>query len=524
MSSSSEKPPRKVIRLKRDTAPQGEASQQAAPAGKRKPLRHSDYNRTRARKSAPEAGQPGREPEGGGEGGKPRTSRPGGPAAAASVPRRRATGQPEARGKAPAEAPSTAREARQHGPRPARSAAPGQEARRRGRPSPPPPAARLHCFAPCPRGLEAELARELAEIGAEDVVPGAGGAAFCGDLALAWRVNLCSRLAIRVLWRVGQGTYRSEDDLYDAARALPWPDWFDVARSIAVRTVAHASPLKSLNFATLKIKDAVCDRFRAAVGARPDVDTRAPQVPILLYLERDRYSLYLDLSGEPLNRRGYRVQPALAPLNENLAAGLLRLAGWTPDTPLLDPMMGGGTLLLEAAMIALNIPPGLRRHFAFEHLAGFDRIAWQRVRKDAEAAILERRRLPIHGSDIDPAMLRAAGLNLKAAGLLDCVELAEGDVLEIDAPAATGLIVSNPPYGVRLTSEQQTAFYAALGDALKQRFQGWSAWLLSADPDLPRHIGLKASRRVPLYNGPLECRLYEYRLVAGGMRRGAPGH
>ncbi len=513
-----------MIRLKRDAEPQGEASPQAAPAGKRRPLRHSDYNRQRARKPAAEGVEPDRAAGAPGGPATSKTARPGGPSATESVPRRRATGQPGGGGKEPADSARNMAEARPCGPRQSRGGVtPEGGARRRGRPSPPPAATRLHCFAPCPRGLEAELARELAEIGAEDIVPGSGGANFSGDLALAWRVNLCSRLAIRVLWRVGQGTYRSEDDLYQAARGQPWPDWFEVARSIAVRTVAHASPLKSLNFATLRIKDAVCDRFREAVGARPDVDARAPQVPILLYLDRDRYSLYLDLSGEPLNRRGYRVQPAAAPLNENLAAGLLRLAGWTPDTPLLDPMMGGGTILLEAAMMALNIPPGLKRHFAFEHLAGFDRVAWQRVRKDAEAAILERRPLPIHGSDIDPAMVRAAGLNLKAAGLLDCVGLAEADVLAIGARAPAGLIVSNPPYGVRLTSDQQTAFYAALGDALKQRFQGWSAWLLSADPELPRHIGLRASSRVPLYNGPLECRLYEYRLVAGGMRRGAPG-
>lgn len=370
-------------------------------------------------------------------------------------------------------------------------------------------------FAPCPRGLEAELAKELTELGAADAVPCSGGVAFQGELKLAWRVNLWSRLAVRVLQQVGHGRYRGEDDLYEAARALPWPSWFGPERTLAVHTVAHASPLKSLNFASLRIKDAVCDRFRADCGARPSVDTRAPDVPLLLYLERDSYTLYLDLTGTPLNRRGFRLKAAAAPLNENLAAGILRLAGWQPDIPLLDPMMGGGTLLLEAAMLALNIAPGLNRHFAFEHLASFDRVEWTRLRKDAQAAAQAPRALPIYGCDIDPAMVRATEANLRAAGVLDCVRLKQADALTVGAPAAAGILVSNPPYGIRLRQAEPAAFYRALGDALKQRFAGWSAWLLSADPELPRRIGLKATRRIPLQNGPLACRLYEYRLVTG---------
>jgi putative N6-adenine-specific DNA methylase len=372
-------------------------------------------------------------------------------------------------------------------------------------------------FAPCPRGLEAELARELTELGAADALPSSGGVAFGGDLVLAWRVNLWSRLAVRVLQQVGHGRYHGEDDLYAAALALPWPAWFGPQRTLAVHTVAHQSPLKSLNFASLRIKDAVCDRFRADCGERPSVDSRSPDVPLLLYLDRDAYTLYLDLTGAPLNRRGFRREAAAAPLNENLAAGILRLAGWHPDLPLFDPMMGGGTLLMEAAMLALNIAPGLKRHFAFEHLTSFDRVEWTRLRKDAQAAAHAPRPLPIYGCDIDPAMLAATETNLRAAGLLDCVHLKRADALTVEAPAATGILVSNPPYGVRLEQAEPTAFYRALGDALKQRFCGWSAWLLSADPELPRHIGLRATRRIPLFNGPLACRLYEYRMVKGRL-------
>ena len=424
----------------------------------------------------------------------------------------------------PGKTPPPARQGRDEKKRPARAAGARPEretahpasspTRRRGAVQPP---AQLKFFAPSPRGLEGELAKELAELGAAEVTAGSGGVRFAGDIVLAWKVNLWSRLAIRVLQQVAEGNYRDEEDLYRVTLKQPWSDWFAVDKTIAIRTVAHNSPLKSLNFVTLKIKDAVCDRFRQDLEVRPSVDAREPNIPILLYLDHDRFTLYLDLSGEPLNRRGYRVEPAPAPLNENLAAGLLRLSGWVPGTPLLDPMMGGGTILLEAAMMALGMAPGLKRHFAFEHLISFDKVEWTRLRKDAEAAMKAFEPLPIYGCDIDPRMVRAAGLNLKAAGLLDCVTLREGDAMEIPAPAEHGVIVSNPPYGVRLDSD--ATFYKALGDALKQNFAGWSAWLISSDAEFPKNLGLAASRRIPLYNGPLECRLYEYRMVAGTMRK-----
>ena len=442
-----------------------------------------------------------------------------------AAPARQKTPQAGATGEAKARA--TPRQPRNTGPgSPAEGREPGGRERRRARSEPAasdvrrlPPgglAASLEYFAPCPRGLEALLANELAGLGAAAIEPGRGGVAFRGERELAWRVNLWSRLAIRVLWRVGHGRYRDEDDLYRAALALPWPRWFALDRSIAVRTVAHQSPLRSLKFTTLKIKDAICDRFRQECEARPNVDAREPDVPVLAYLERDQYQLYIDLSGAPLNRRGHRLEPAAAPLNENLAAGLLILAGWNPNIPLLDPMMGGGTLLSEAAMLALDIAPGFKRHFAFERLSDFDRIAWVRLRKDAEAARRPATPLPIYGCDIDPAMVRATRINLKAAGVLDCVATDQADALDLYPPEPAGILVSNPPYGVRLEAER--GFYRLLGDTLKQRFAGWTACFLSADPEFPKHIGLKARRRTPLYNGALDCRLYEYALVEGSMR------
>jgi putative N6-adenine-specific DNA methylase len=356
-------------------------------------------------------------------------------------------------------------------------------------------------------------------MGIDDARPAPGGAAFRGELEDAWKVNLWSRLAVRVLWRVGEGRYRFEDDLYQGAAKVDWPSLFEVDRTIAVTTVARNSPLTSLNFASLKVKDAVCDRFRDACGERPSVDTREPQVPLLMYLTDERYTLYVDLTGEPLNRRGFRIEPAAAPLNENLAAGLLRLSGWRPGVPLFDPMMGGGTLLIEAAMMALNRAPGMKRHFAFENLRGFDRLHWTRLRKDAEAQALEPESLPIYGADNDPKMVRATGLNLKAAGLLECVRLREADFLTVESPPGPGLIVSNPPYGVRLTLSDMAALYQGMGDALKKRYAGWSAWFISADEDFEKGIGLSRGKAIRLYNGPLECRFIEYRMVMGSNRR-----
>ena len=376
---------------------------------------------------------------------------------------------------------------------------------------------------PCPKGLETELSAELGEIGVSEVRPAPGGVAFRGNLALAWKVNLWSRLAVRVMWRISEGPYRDEADLYTAAMRIDWPRLFHVERTIAVTTLARNSPLQSLNFISLKIKDAVCDRFRSYCGERPSVETHNPDVPLVIYLTDERFSLYIDLSGEPLNRRGFRVEPAPAPLNENLAAGLLRLSGWKPGMPFFDPMMGGGTLLIEAAMMWLNRAPGLNRHFAFENLSSFDRIEWQRIRKTAEAEAHEPENLPIFGSDIDPDMVRATGLNLKAAELFECVNILEADFLSVDAPPTDpGIIVSNPPYGVRLELEDMPAFYRGMGDTLKKRFPGWTAYFISADEQLPKTIGLSTNRRTPLYNGPLECRLYAFNIVSGTNRRVKP--
>ncbi len=374
-------------------------------------------------------------------------------------------------------------------------------------------------FATCPRGLEALLVEDLTALGASDIKPVAGGVHFRGEWRVCYRTNLESRIAARVLWRVGQGRYRTEEDVYQLARSLPWLEWFSQHQTIRVHVTAQRCPLKSLEFITLRIKDAVCDRFRDECGERPSVDTAAPDVRIHAYLTEADAMFYVDTSGEPLYIRGFKHAKVGAPLKENLAAGILRLSGWQPGQVLLDPMCGSGTFLIEAAQMALEIAPGLQREFAFEKLRNFNLPLWREVR---EAAVDKRRpvtQLPIYGSDIDPDALARAEQNLALAGLLAAVHVQQADLLQREAPASSGVMVANPPYGERLgDSVALLEFYPKLGDALKKSFSGWVCHFISSDTELPKRIGLKASRRVPLFNGALECRLYEYRMVSGSLR------
>ena len=375
-------------------------------------------------------------------------------------------------------------------------------------------------FATCPRGLELLLADELRQLDGAKIHAVGGGVQFAGDFILCYRVNLESRVASRVLWQVATDRYQSEEDIYRAAYVLPWTDWFDPARTIRVDVSATKSPLTSLNFVTLKIKDAVCDKVRRLSGRRPSVDTREADIPLQGHLTDREFTLYLDTTGEPLFKRGRRLATGEAPLRENLAAGILRLAGWVPGTPLLDPMCGSGTILLEAAHMALDIAPGLGRHFAFEKFKNFDARRWRELLQQSAARQKPKAPLAIYGSDLSADTLKAARANLMASGLEKIVGLKRADVLEISAPAMEGIIVTNPPYGVRLGEQQALAeFYPKLGDVLKKQFSGWRAYLLSADMRLPKLIRLAASKRTPLFNGALECRLFEYKMVEGGMRK-----
>ena len=375
-------------------------------------------------------------------------------------------------------------------------------------------------FASCPRGLEQALATELRELNANDVKAVEGGVRFTGPFTLCYSVNLESRIASRILWRIGGCAYRIEDDIHDTAERLPWPGWFGPERTIRVNVAAIRSPLKSLNFTTLRIKDAVCDAFRAARQKRPDVDTRDPDVRIHAFLTANDCTFYLDTSGDPLFKRGYRAVTGDAPLKENLAAGILRLTGWTPGTPLLDPMCGSGTFLTEAAMIASNMAPGANRHFGFEKLKNFDRSLWRKLRDRARSRKKTPSDLHIHGSDRDALALKLTRVNLAEIGMEDAVHLRRSDVLDMQAPAPSGIVVANPPYGVRIDEQQGLAdFYPRLGDALKNRFSGWSAYILTPDMRIRKLMRLAASKRTPLFNGALDCRLFEYAIVAGSNRK-----
>ncbi len=374
-------------------------------------------------------------------------------------------------------------------------------------------------FASCPRGLEALLAEDLRAAGVTDLKQIPGGVHFVADWSSGYAANLHSRIATRILWRVAHGRYAKEDDIYKLALDCEWPKWFTADQTIRVDVTAVKSPLKSLEFITLRIKDAICDRFRADTGKRPNVDTREPEVRMHGFITVDECTLYIDTSGAPLYQRGLRQKTVEAPLKENVAAGILRLSGWQPGTPLLDPMCGSGTFLVEAAQMALNIAPGAGRKFGFQRLKNFQLDAWKELLDSAMDAEKPAASAQIYGSDISPVSVRAALANLDRAGLLPAVKLSTGDLLEIAAPAPEGIMVSNPPYGERLSEQDElAAFYPPLGSALKRNFAGWNCYLLTADLRLPKLMRLTPSKKTPLYNGAIECRLFEFKMVAGSNR------
>ncbi len=412
---------------------------------------------------------------------------------------------------------------------------------KRAAPTAPPAPHRPELFAACPRGLETALVAELAEFGAVGCRPVPGGVLFDGDREVAYRANLWSRLASRVLRRVGERRYRDDDDLYRLALGVEWERLFGAGHRLRVDLSAVRSPLRSLHFATLRVKDGIVDRLRERTGARPSIDTRSPDARVFAHLEERQAVLYVDLSGEPLFKRGWRAggdDKGEAPLKENLAAGLLALSGWTPGTPLYDPFCGSGTIAIEAAQRALDIAPGLSRPFGLERLLDHDPQLWTALRADAirraQAGARHAAELPpLAASDVDPGALAQARRNLERAGIPPGrVATRVLDAGRAAPPfAAPGFIVTNPPYGQRIDATpgphearpvrddgreraRHEAAMRAFGAALRESFGGWQAWLLSSDRALPGQLGMKERRRVPLYNGALECRLYGFAIFA----------
>lgn len=378
----------------------------------------------------------------------------------------------------------------------------------------------LRCFAPCPRGLESSLQRELASLGVGAAAVTEGGVGFTGTQDILYRANLESRLASRILQELLHVPYRTEQDLYSAARRIPWDQWFRPSQTIKVKVSAQDCPLKSLDFVTLRVKDAICDAFLAQTGTRPSVDTHRPDLRIDVFLDSTTARFYLDTSGEPLFKRGFRKDSVTAPLRENLAAGLLSLSGWSPSVPFLDPLCGSGTIPLEAAMLAHKMPPGLGRRFAFERFLNFNGSLWSSIVEAARAAQQPGGHALIAASDRDARAIEAALGQAKAAGLEGEIQFTQQDLFDVVPPASPGVMVMNPPYGIRLgTQSELDRFYPKLGSWLKTRCVGWRVYLFTGDLRAPKLIGLAPSKRIPLFNGAIECRLYEFLIVAGGARR-----
>ncbi|WP_338116367.1 THUMP domain-containing protein, partial [Vogesella urethralis] len=374
-------------------------------------------------------------------------------------------------------------------------------------------------FASCPRGLEKILADEITQQGGTELQLTDGGVAFTGNREVMMRVNLHSRTASRLLMQLAMGSYRDERDIYNLARGIDWPALFDVGCTIKVKTDGHAR-LKSIDYVSLVVKDAICDRFRELGGERPSVDTRTPDMRIRVFLSGFDIQIYLDTSGEALFKRGWREETGEAPLRENLAAGILLLAGYNGTQPLLDPMCGSGTFLVEAADIALNRAPGRDRRFAFELLKDHNDLLWHSIKNDAELASRQLDTLPLFGNDRSAQMVDIARRNLERVGIDHLVTLSAGDATALTAPAASGLIVCNPPYGVRLDEQESLAeLYPLLATWLKRKFAGWTAHLMTADSRLPGLMRLAADTRPMLYNGALECRVYGFTLVEGSNRK-----
>ena len=436
----------------------------------------------------------------------------------------------------------------------------------------------LQLFLPCAAGVEELLAAEVHRITGIAGRSWRAGVQLQGSWREAQQLNLHSRLAQRVLIELQHKPYRNEQDLYNAAAEVAWEIWFTPKQTFKIEVTAQHSPLTSLNFAALKIKDAVADRFRSKFDVRPDVDTRWPDVRIYVHLTTDTVTVYIDTSGEPLFKRGWREDKGDAPLKETLAAAMLAASGWSGEdglceqgVPLYDPCCGSGTIVIEAAQIACNIAPGINRRFAFQKYLPFQPHVWEGLLDQAEAAITEPM-APVFGSDVSFRMVDFAERNAERAGVANAVQLRGGDALQRMPPAPSGVMLLNPPYGERIevagvagisgrqarddrrqgidefgralpsaheaqvqvsrdrsanpgreqaqtaSGEEVADFFPQLASHWKKNYAGWTAHILTPDLKLPSKMRLKESRRVPMWNGPIECRLFRFDMIAGSAR------
>ena len=366
-------------------------------------------------------------------------------------------------------------------------------------------------------GLEDVLAEELTQLGANNIVKGRRMVAFTGDKEMLYRANFHLRTAIRILKPIAHFRARSADDVYEGVRAIDWSQLIARGKTFAVDSVVYSEEFRNSRFVTYKVKDAIVDQLRECTGERPNISVSNPDLRLNIHIAEDRATLSLDSSGESLHRRGYRQESVEAPLNEVLAAAIVLMTGWRGESDFIDPMCGSGTLPIEAALIARNIAPGVfRKEYAFEKWADFDRDLFDAIYNDDSA---ER---PfdhhIYGYDTDMKAVNTASFNVRAAGLSKDITIEQRDFKDFTNPGKPSIIVTNPPYGERITTPNLLGTYKMIGERLKHEFAGNEAWVLSYREECFDQIGLKPSVKVPLYNGSLECELRKYTLFDGKMR------
>lgn len=368
--------------------------------------------------------------------------------------------------------------------------------------------------------LEPLLVNELLNLGATNVEKHNRAVSFTGDLATMYRANLCTRTALRILVPFTKFNVRNEHDLYREVNQIAWEEYLDVDGTLAVQTNLSTDIFNHSQYVSQKIKDAIVDRFRAKYGRRPSVDISNPHLSISVHILRNEVNISFDSSAESLHRRGYRTEQTLAPINEVTAAGLIMLTGWDGRGVFVDPMCGSGTLLIEAALFAKNIAPGLfKKQFGFMHWKNYDKTLWQAIVDEAKAAILETNTVFI-GSDKTFKAIEIARANATRAGLDEDIRISNKRFEEVKPPqGVNGLVVMNPPYGERLPIEEIGAFYKQIGDKLKQDFEGYTAWIISSNVAALKKVGLAASQRLTIFNGQLECKYYKFELYKGSKRQ-----
>ncbi len=365
-------------------------------------------------------------------------------------------------------------------------------------------------------GLETVLANELTDLGASRVREMVRSVEFYGDIRLLYNANLWSRTATRIIMPIADFTAADEQQLYREVNAFPWENWFGVDSTIAIDAVLVNARFDNSLYVAQKTKDAIADRFRKRTGKRPSVDLKRPDVRINIYVYNNECTISLDSSGGPLFKRGYRSKTGKAPLNEVLAAGLVLQSGWDRKSAFVDAMCGSGTIVIEAGLIARNIAPGLnRKHFGFMYWPGYDADLFASLQEKARAKMLPSLNFPILGSDKSSRMVGEAAANARLAGVLTDIEFRHCPLANLEPPSPPGVLIINPPYGERMAVEEINDFYHAIGDAFKNSFTDYDAFVFTGNLAAAKRIGLRTSRRIEMYNGPIECRLLKYEMYRG---------